>query len=105
MLDNLPDETTDLLIDICTSLTPLSIEADEEEAAPAKQSGGGTSYLSYLALNRASAAESNAQTNGTKAPEPIARQDSAHEASQTSTPPPATPTTATAAKQLASSVK
>lgn len=105
MLDNLPDETTDLLIDICTSLTPLSIEADEEEAAPAKQSGGGTSYLSYLALNRASVADPNAQTNGTKAPEPIARQDSVHEASQTSTPPPATPTTATAAKQLASSVK
>ncbi|OJT02264.1 Vacuolar protein sorting-associated protein 11 -like protein [Trametes pubescens] len=105
MLDNSPDETTDLLIDICTSLTPLSVEADEEEAAPATQSGGGTSYLSYLALNRASAAESNAQTNRTKAPEPIARQDSAHAASQTSTPPPATPTTATAVKQLASSVK
>ncbi|EIW51849.1 uncharacterized protein TRAVEDRAFT_24905 [Trametes versicolor FP-101664 SS1] len=105
MLDNLPDETTDLLIDICTSLTPLSIEADEEEAAPAKQSGGGTSYLFYLTLNRASVAEPNTQTNGTKAPEPIVRQDSVHEASQASTPPPATPTTATAAKQLASSVK
>lgn len=105
MLDNLPDETTDLLIDICTSLTPLSIGADEEEAAPAKQSGGGTSYLFYLTLNRASVAEPNTQTNGTKAPEPIVRQDSVHEASQASTPPPATPTTATAVKQLESGVR
>ncbi|KAH9848923.1 hypothetical protein C2E23DRAFT_785321 [Lenzites betulinus] len=113
MLDNLPEETTDLLIDICTSLAPLSVEADEEEAAPAKQSGGGPSYLSYLALNRAPAAvappegapAAGAQTNGAKAPEPISRQESVQETSGTSSPPPATPTTSTATKTRTSSVK
>ncbi|KAM5536515.1 hypothetical protein V8D89_009792 [Ganoderma adspersum] len=56
MLENLPQETTDLLIDICTSLAPLTIEVDEPEAAPTGQKGSGSSYLSYLALNRASVA-------------------------------------------------
>ena len=56
MLENLPEETTDLLIDICTSLSPLTIEVDEPEATPTAQRSGGASYLSYLALNRASVA-------------------------------------------------
>ena len=56
MLENLPQETTDLLIDICTSLAPLTIEVDEPETAPTGQRGGGSSYLSYLALNRSSVA-------------------------------------------------
>ncbi|KAI0374590.1 hypothetical protein BV20DRAFT_934950 [Pilatotrama ljubarskyi] len=115
LLDNLPEETTDLLIDICTSLAPLSIEMDEQDAAPAKQSSGGPSYLSYLALNRASIASatsptdtappSGGQTNGAKAPDAIARRESTHEASRTSTPPPTTPSTAAPAKARASSVK
>ncbi|KAL7283850.1 hypothetical protein ACG7TL_003290 [Trametes sanguinea] len=114
MLNNLPEETTDLLIDICTSLSPLSIESDEQEVAPAKQSSGGPSYLSYLALNRASVASSSSpaenspsgtQTNGAKVPEATLRRDSVHEDSRTSTPPPTTPTTAAPTKARAAAVK
>ncbi|OSD08241.1 hypothetical protein PYCCODRAFT_1429303 [Trametes coccinea BRFM310] len=114
MLNNLPEETTDLLIDICTSLSPLSIESDEQEVAPAKQSSGGPSYLSYLALNRASVASSSSpaenspsgtQTNGAKVPEATLRRDSVHEGSRTSTPPPSTPTTAAPTKARAAAVK
>ncbi|KAI0636391.1 hypothetical protein C8Q77DRAFT_1092491 [Trametes polyzona] len=110
MLDNLPEETTDLLIDICTSLTPLAVDAEEEEAAPAKQTSSGPSYLSYLALNRASATSTPAenastQANGVKAPDAVVRRESTQDVSRTSTPPPATPTTATSAKAPASSVK
>ncbi|KAI9065075.1 hypothetical protein FKP32DRAFT_1675090 [Trametes sanguinea] len=114
MLNNLPEETTDLLIDICTSLSPLSIETDEQEAAPAKQSSGGPSYLSYLALNRASVASSSSpadnspsgtQANGAKASEAIVRRDSIHEASRTSTPPPVSPSTAAPSKARATTVK
>ncbi|KAI0672642.1 hypothetical protein C8Q78DRAFT_1137233 [Trametes maxima] len=115
MLDNLPEETTDLLIDICTSLSPLSIEPEEIEAAPVKQSSGGPSYLSYLALNRASGATTSSpteslppstlQTNGTKAPDALIRRDSVHETSRTSTPPPATPTTVAVSKLHPNNVK
>ncbi|KAJ7081971.1 hypothetical protein C8R43DRAFT_338381 [Mycena crocata] len=62
MLDSLPEETTQLLIDLCTSTGPL-LEPEEEmpnTAASTKAlfSAGTTapSYLSYLALNRNSAA-------------------------------------------------
>ncbi|CDO70329.1 hypothetical protein BN946_scf184843.g18 [Trametes cinnabarina] len=113
MLNNLPEETTDLLIDICTSLSPLSIEADEQEAARAKQSGGGPSYLSYLAFNRASAVTSSspvetvspAQANVSKAPDPIVRRESVHEGSRTSTPAPSTPAVAAPQKARAAPVK
>ncbi|TFY73016.1 hypothetical protein EWM64_g10996, partial [Hericium alpestre] len=55
LLENLPDETTQLLIDICTSTTPLALDTDDRPTSPVKQSSG-PSYLSYLALSRASAA-------------------------------------------------
>ncbi|KAI0771073.1 hypothetical protein BD413DRAFT_663912 [Trametes elegans] len=115
MLDNLPEETTDLLIDICTSLAPLPVEADEPEAAPAKQASGGPSYLSYLALNRASTTSTpsptdqtptaTAHTNGTKGQDALVRRESERDRSRTSTPPPGTQTTAAPATTRANSVK
>lgn len=61
MLDNIPDETTDLLIDICTSLVPLE-QDDEPRPQPSRQSSvSGPSYLSYLALNRAPAPPESVQ--------------------------------------------
>ena len=64
MLENLPRETTELLIDICTSNSLLTIEDATNEAgedsglqSAGKQSSFGPSYLSYLALNRGSIPE------------------------------------------------
>ncbi|KAH7908522.1 hypothetical protein BJ138DRAFT_1128397 [Hygrophoropsis aurantiaca] len=54
MLANLPEETTQLLIDICTISGPL-IEDEEKPAANSSAPSGGPSYLSYLALSRAAA--------------------------------------------------
>lgn len=119
MLNSLPEETTQLLIDICTSLAPLSysLEPDEPEAQPSRQSSTGPSYLSYLALNRVGASTpsenqqppSSASMNTVRPGEATTapKRDSVHElaisVSRTSTPPPlssstptATPTTASA---------
>ncbi|RPD67906.1 hypothetical protein L226DRAFT_517741 [Lentinus tigrinus ALCF2SS1-7] len=116
MLDNLPEETTDLLIDICTSLAPLTIETEEAETSPVKQASGGPSYLSYLALNRIPAASAASPVDTVPTPtaalptpakptEP-ARRDSVQDASRASNSPPGTPTTATPAKaQAANTVK
>ena len=53
MLESLPEETTQLLIDVCTSLAPLTVETDVQPNQNIRQgSAGGPSYLSYLALNR-----------------------------------------------------
>ena len=59
MLENLPRETTELLIDICTSNSLLSLDDPTTKTAedpglpsPGRQSGFTPSYLSYLALNR-----------------------------------------------------
>ncbi|TBU46903.1 hypothetical protein BD309DRAFT_953173 [Dichomitus squalens] len=113
MLDNLPEETTDLLIDICTSLSPLTVDTDGPEASPTGQRDRGPSYLSYLALNRASVvsipspsdnAPQSIQSNAVKQSE-SARRDSVHDASRQSDSPPGTPTTATAAKPRATTVK
>jgi len=59
MLENLPRETTELLIDICTSNSLLSLDdpaakTAEDPGLPSsgRQSGFTPSYLSYLALNR-----------------------------------------------------
>lgn len=113
MLNNLPYETTQLLIDICTSLEPLMFDDDEPKGEPAAltrqpSTSGGPSYLSYLALNRNAApgsssatasdqgpvAPSSASTTTVK-PGASSRQLSvAHEQelSRTATPPPPTPT-------------
>ena len=68
MLENLPRETTELLIDICTSNSLLAIddssEVVEDPGLPSagRQQGFGPSYLSYLALNRAPATNETATT-------------------------------------------
>jgi len=69
MLENLPRETTELLIDICTSNSLLTIDDTTNEAgedsglsSTGRQSGFGPSYLSYLALNRGPATNETATT-------------------------------------------
>ncbi|GJE99815.1 hypothetical protein PsYK624_160870 [Phanerochaete sordida] len=63
LLDNLPDETTALLIDLCTSLTPLIADEDDSPPASGRQSSAsGPSYLSYLALNRGSTTSAPSET-------------------------------------------
>ena len=54
MLANLPDETTQLLIDICTGTGPLTVET-EDLASTKRISAAAPSYLSYLALTRSHA--------------------------------------------------
>ncbi|KAJ7225912.1 hypothetical protein GGX14DRAFT_422961 [Mycena pura] len=96
MLESLPEETTQLLIDLCTSTGPL-LEQQEEvpnTAASTKAlfSAGTTapSYLSYLALNRNSvvldAPPSSPSIKTVKPGETASRRDSVHE-SRASTPP------------------
>ncbi|KAJ4483791.1 hypothetical protein J3R30DRAFT_3837727 [Lentinula aciculospora] len=62
LLSNLPEETTELLIDLCTTTLDTTIEVIDhtgEEtpiSAVSKSTAGGASYLSYLSLNRNSIA-------------------------------------------------
>ncbi|KAJ7169515.1 hypothetical protein C8R46DRAFT_1089039 [Mycena filopes] len=96
MLDSLPEETTQLLIDLCTSTGPL-LDPEEEmpnTAASTKalfSAGPNTpSYLSYLALNRTSvvidAPPPSPSIKTVKAGDTASRRDSMHE-SRASTPP------------------
>ncbi|KAH7906439.1 hypothetical protein BJ138DRAFT_1221838 [Hygrophoropsis aurantiaca] len=55
MLANLPEETAQLLIDICTVSGP-SVKDEEKPVVNSSTLSGGPSYLSYLALSRAAAA-------------------------------------------------
>ncbi|KAI0086320.1 hypothetical protein BDY19DRAFT_894941 [Irpex rosettiformis] len=116
LLENLPDETTSLLIDLCTSLSPLSTADDEEsQPLPARQaSTSGPSYLSYLALNRAGPATeavppSSASTTTTVKPteKPSRRETSAVSASGTDTPPtlPSRSSTPTLGRSKSNTVK
>ncbi|KAF8902733.1 hypothetical protein CPB84DRAFT_1846103 [Gymnopilus junonius] len=58
MLDALPEETTQLLIDLCTTTGPLDSSSPSESEgqvlspSEAKPAAPAPSYLSYLALNR-----------------------------------------------------
>ena len=55
MLQSLPEETTQLLIDLCTTTGPLisdEVEATVTVSPTTKPTATGPSYLSYLALNR-----------------------------------------------------
>jgi len=65
MLDNLPEETTQLLIDLCTISGPLTT-ADAWDTASLQSStpANTTSYLSYLALSRAPAPENKEGASG-----------------------------------------
>ncbi|KAJ6574697.1 hypothetical protein B0H19DRAFT_1125330 [Mycena capillaripes] len=98
MLDSLPEETTQLLIDLCTSSGPL-LEAEEDmppntaASTRALFSAGsnGPSYLSYLALNRNSVVlDAPPPSPSIKTVKPggdsASRRDSVHE-SRASTPP------------------
>ncbi|THH12547.1 hypothetical protein EW146_g7591 [Bondarzewia mesenterica] len=89
MLQSLPEETTQLLIDICTSTSPLTFEPEDRSISPVKASGG-ASYLSYLALNRAptistDAAVTVSTSNATVKP---GDRESAQDTSRSGTPPP-----------------
>lgn len=75
MLENLPRETTELLIDICTSNSLLTLDdaatkttEDPGPQSAGRQSGFAPSYLSYLALNRGSTINETATTTGTAGP-------------------------------------
>lgn len=111
MLHSLPEETTQLLIDLCTMTTgSLKSESLEEAVTPTtakRQSttnsatsttAGGASYLSYLALNRGGQNQILDQTNTTQPPSPSTKTIHADGpfASGRSTPvAPATPTATT----------
>ena len=106
MLDNLPEETTQLLIDLCTTTGPLvptdpTAESATSPTAP-KPTAPGPSYLSYLALNRGSVATTVVSSETAIPPSPsikTVRADNAstsrrdpsfYDASIPSTPPPPT---------------
>ncbi|KAI5122199.1 hypothetical protein M0805_002688 [Coniferiporia weirii] len=100
MLANLPDETTQLLVDICTGNTSHSVDTDDlpsarkSTVAPAATS----SYLSYLALGLgpANASESStppspstATAKQSEEPKPTSRKaNSVHDTPRTMSPAP-----------------
>ncbi|RDB23063.1 Vacuolar protein sorting-associated protein 11 [Hypsizygus marmoreus] len=106
MLESLPGETTQLLIDLCTTTSNILTETDEPPSS-AVVTHKGPSYLSYLALNRPSAivptvvsSSDNTATPPspsikTVKPETASRGDSVP--SRPPTPPPSAPPTATVA--------
>ncbi|KAH9910785.1 uncharacterized protein BXZ73DRAFT_93587 [Epithele typhae] len=107
MLENLPEETTDLLIDLCTSLSPLTVEPEQIEIVSTRQQqSGGPSYLSYLALNRVSTAGLALPSDAAPSPsQPEPPRDPAKEPSQTPSPSDATPETTTPVKAPPPTVK
>jgi len=50
----LPNEMTDMLIDLCAGSPPTSDSPDQEDATAVPSKSGGPSYLSYLAYNKGS---------------------------------------------------
>ncbi|KAH8094673.1 hypothetical protein BXZ70DRAFT_947050 [Cristinia sonorae] len=113
MLESLPEETTQLLIDVCTSLAPLTIEPEDQHSAPSRQaSTGGPSYLSYLALNRVPAvvlpgSDTAAPAIASVQPS-VSRQGSVANddpRSTNSTPPPITPSNSNLASARVQHVK
>ena len=93
MLESLPEETTQLLIDLCTSSGSLSLESEEPVSPTVRQpsSGGGPSYFSYL-VPRPTVTIPDTPTPPspsikTVRPDSSSRRDSAHDASRPSTPP------------------
>jgi len=93
MLGNLPRETTELLVDICTSNSLLSLDDPATKTAedpglpsPGRQSGFTPSYLSYLALNRGPTTNETATTGTVTAKG--RKEESILEDPGDSTPPP-----------------
>ncbi|KAF7976736.1 hypothetical protein HWV62_5706 [Athelia sp. TMB] len=69
MLESLPEETTQLLIDLCTISGTLELEPEEQiTEKPERSNTGGPSYLSYLALGRGAAPLPPTLTPGTVTP-------------------------------------
>ncbi|KAJ3878139.1 hypothetical protein F5051DRAFT_439919 [Lentinula edodes] len=74
LLSNLPQETTELLIDLCTTTLDTTVEVIDntgEEtpiSAVSKSTAGGASYLSYLTLHRNSIAGQASETATVAAP-------------------------------------
>ncbi len=97
MLANLPVETTQLLIDLCTNSSEISSpEVEEMSIMVSKTTATTPSYLSYLALNRTSVADVPPPSPSIKTVKPgdvVSQKESTHETSRPSTPPPTTPTT------------
>ncbi|KAF5378286.1 hypothetical protein D9615_008715 [Tricholomella constricta] len=107
MLESLPEETTKLLIDLCTSSGPLTVDTDGPSSAVTQKQTSAPSYLSYLALNRNSVALPTLTSDTATPPSPSiatvkpdtnSRHASLHDASRSSTPPPPTPPSATTAQ-------
>jgi hypothetical protein len=102
MLSNLPDETTQLLIDLCSSCESLTFDAEDTPVSPTKQAASGPSYLSYLALNRATPAPPTISSDTATTPspsvktarlgDPPSRRGSMHEEPPPAPPPTAVPT-------------
>ncbi|KAI0050858.1 hypothetical protein FA95DRAFT_1603137 [Auriscalpium vulgare] len=108
MLQSLPDETTQLLIDICTSTGPLTFDP-ELPTSPIKQANTGASYLSYLALNRAAPTPTTPidapAPSSAKPADQASRHGSTHEGSRASTPPPTSTVSVLTAKPRPAAVK
>lgn len=114
MLESLPDETTQLLIDLCTSSGPLTFD-DEETPSPGTRqqisNANAPSYLSYLALNRTSVVAPTVSSDNAIPPSPsvrtvrpgdtASRRDSMHDVSRSSTPPPPLPSATVTVKPAA----
>ncbi|KAG6844504.1 hypothetical protein H0H87_006329 [Tephrocybe sp. NHM501043] len=103
MLENLPEETTQLLIDLCTSSGQLTPEPEVPASAVSPRQNAAPSYLSYLALNRNAAVVSTITSDTAPPPspsiatvrqEPHSRHESLHEAPRSPTPPATPPPTA-----------
>ncbi|KDR73804.1 hypothetical protein GALMADRAFT_251620 [Galerina marginata CBS 339.88] len=99
MLESLPEETTQLLIDLCTTTGPLVPDETAESPSAVKTAAPAPSYLSYLALNRGSIAATVVSSDTATPPSPsiktvradnASRRDSVHDVSSPITPPPGT---------------
>ncbi|KAJ8454953.1 hypothetical protein ONZ45_g19107 [Pleurotus djamor] len=99
MLGSLPQETTQLLVDLCTSSISLVQEpVTEDDAIVDKPSNGTQSYLSYLAINRGSGVAPTVLSTETAVPpspsiktvrmkDSHSRRGSLHAVSRPDTPP------------------
>ncbi|KAG6841392.1 hypothetical protein C0991_011556 [Blastosporella zonata] len=100
MLENLPEETTQLLIDLCTSSGPLTHSPETPASAIPQRQNSAPSYLSYLAPSRNSAVVSTITADTARPPSPStatvrqdthSRQESDNDVPRPSAPPPSTP--------------
>ncbi|PFH46708.1 hypothetical protein AMATHDRAFT_7477 [Amanita thiersii Skay4041] len=81
LLDSLPDETTQLLIDLCTATDSLSTEPEEAVPPPGKghQRGATSSYFAYLSIGRSTPVPPPPDTMIPPSPSRAARQETSHQ--------------------------